>query len=81
MKVSDFQFELRAYQDALPKEQWVKITTQNVNEALRKKAHDAIETAVRKGEEWWIWQGSQRTAEDKKSTRPVKTELQTNHFT
>jgi hypothetical protein len=75
MKVSEFHFELRAYQDNLPRDQWIKINANNIAEVLRKKSRDAIETAVRDGKEWWIWQGSQRTSDDKKSTRSIKPEL------
>ena len=71
-KLSDLAFELRVIQDGLPKDAWIKITSVKINETLRKKSRDAINTAYYSGKDWYIWRGSERTAEDKsKPTRPL----------
>ncbi len=70
-KVSKLVFELRLLQDSTPKDTHVKITPTKIEELLRKKSRDAINTAYMSGREWYIWRGSERTADDKsKPTRP-----------
>jgi hypothetical protein len=72
MNLTELQFELRVFQDSLPRDKWISLAKNAIGDTLRKKSRDAIETSFRSGKDWYVWQGSERIASDKKSSTPVK---------
>ena len=71
MNLTELQFELRVFQDSLPRDKWISLAKNAIGDTLRKKSRDAIETSFRSGKDWYVWQGSERIASDKKSSTPV----------
>ena len=70
MNLTELQFELRVFQDSLPRDKWISLAKNVIGDILHKKSRDAIETSFRSGKDWYVWQGSERIASDKKSSNP-----------